>query len=53
MNENNIRCSIEFSVILTSELNQLRKENELSQIKITELLKEKEILQKIILSEYT
>ena len=54
MNENNnLNLSISVSIILTSELNQLRKDNELFQIKISELIQEKELLQKIIISKYT
>ena len=52
--ENNyLNISISLSVILTSELNQLKKDNELFQKRISELLKEKEILQNIILSKKT
>ena len=50
-NNNCLNVSISVSVILTSELNQLKKDNELFQIRISELLKEKEILQNIILSK--
>ena len=50
-NNNYLNISISVSVILTSELNQLKKDNELLQIRISELLKEKEIIQKIILSK--
>ena len=54
MNENNIlNVVISVSMILTSELNQLRKDNELFQIRISELIQEKELLQKIIISKYT
>ena len=50
--ENNyLNISISVSVILTSELNQLKKDNESFQTKIKELTKEKEILQNIILSK--
>ena len=52
-NNNYLNISISVSVILTSELNQLKKDNELFQKRISELLKEKEILQNIILSKNT
>ena len=52
-NNNYLNISISVSVILTSELNQLKKDNELFQIRISELLKEKEILQNITLSKNT
>ena len=52
-NNNYLNISISLSVILTSELNQLKKDNELFQIRISELLKEKEILHNIILSKNT
>ena len=52
MNENNyLNISVSVSVILTSELNQLKKDNESFQTTNKELTKEKEILQNIILSK--
>ena len=55
MNENNMNLSISVSVsiILTSELNQLRKDNETMINRISDLLNEKELLQKTIISKYT
>ena len=47
MNENNnlnLSISVLVSIILTSELNQLRKDNELFQKSIESLTKEKELL---------
>ena len=54
MNENNnLNLSISVSIILTSELNQLRKDNENFQKSIRELLNEKEILLKVKKSKNT
>ena len=54
MNENNnLNLSISVSIILTSELNQLKKDNETMINRISDLLNEKELLQKIIISKYT
>ena len=53
MNENNLNLSISVSIILTSELNQLRKDNETMINRISDLLNEKELLQKVIFSKYT
>ena len=50
-NNNYFNISVSFTVILTSELNQLKKDNELFQMRISELLKEKENLQNIILNK--
>ena len=60
MIENIFNISISLSIIPTIELNNLRENNDLMKKKITELIqekeileKEKEILQKIILSKHT
>ena len=53
MSENIFNISIALSIIPTIEYNKLKLDNNLMEKRITELMQEKEILQKIILSKYT
>ena len=52
-NNNYLNISISLSVILTSELNKLKKENESMLIRLSELTKKIFFLQNIILSKNT